>query len=822
MQTLIDLVSDAAARFDDRPAMTLRAGLRDQVWSHAKLWQSVQTVAQRLQERGVGQGDCVLLFAPNSPQYVASLLGIMLRGAIAVPLDLGSTAEFIGKVAEDTGAVALVGNAPAGFAKLPCHSFADLLAGPAAAYEGPRPQPGDTAEIIYTSGTTGNPKGVMLSHANIVASAVSATAMVRPAQDWRMLSLLPLSHMFEQSVGLFGPLMHGALIHYGISRQTAAIGKAMRRYRINVVVAVPQLLSHMLQGIERGVRRNDRGPAWERAHRLAPSLPFRLRRLLFRKVHSQLGGELAMFLCGGAYLPPDIETAWERMGIEVIQGYGATECAPLIACHTRESRLPGSVGRPVPGVEVRIAEDGEIQARGANVFAGYWRNESASAAALADGWYCTGDLGEFDAAGRLCIKGRKKDRVVLPSGMNVFLEDIEAVLNRQPGVRASVAVDVKKPNGEIGFAAVLLMEEGSGDVAEEAIRLANAELAPHQRLGAAKVWDKEDFPRTAIGKLKRHAVKAWLEQQGDTAVAPPVHAQTDVSPLQRVLAELSGIEAAAISPQSDLTLDLGLSSLARVELALLLEENFNVVIEDADLAAVEKVAQLEALIARGGSAQISHEIAGWPLGRAAGFARRALQALILFPVHRLVARPFRIEGLEHLRELETPALFIANHASHVDTVSIIRALPGDMRRRLAVAAAQDYFFRYPVVGAFTSLLMNTFPFSREGAVRSSLEYCGFLADQNWSVLIYPEGTRSTTGELLPFKLGIGLLATQMQVPVVPITVSGGREVLPKGRAMPRPAPVTVRFGEAVRFDETDDPMQVAGRLRQAVSELMAR
>lgn len=820
MQTLIELVADAAARFEVRPAMTLRSGLRDQVWSYAQLWQAVQSVARQLQARGVKQGNCVLLFAPNSPRYVAGLLGIMLRGAIAVPLDLGSTAEFIAKVAEDTGAVALIGNTRPELADLPQYALADLLAAPEAIYDGPRPQPGDIAEIIYTSGTTGNPKGVMLSHANIVASTLSATAMVPPSRDWRLLSLLPLSHMFEQTVGLFGPLMHGALIHYGISRQTAAIGKAMRRYRINVVVAVPQLLSHMLQGIERNVRRNHQGAAWERAQRIAPHLPIGLRRLLFRGVHERLGGELEFFLCGGAYLPPASEEAWERLGVKVIQGYGATECAPLIACNTPQHRLPGSVGQAAPGVELRIAEDGEIQVRGANVFSGYWHNASASSAALlGGGWYGTGDLGEFDAAGRLHIKGRKKDRVVLPSGMNVFLEDIEQVLNQQPGIRGSVVVDVKKPNGETGFVAVALMEQGGSDAAEEAMRLANAQLAPHQRISGVSVWDREDFPRTAIGKLKRHQVSAWLEQRGATA-APPAVPETSVSPLQHVLGELSGVEAVAIAPQSDLTLDLGLSSLARVELALLLEENFNVVIEDADLAQVEKVAQLQALIERGGSVQASSEIATWPLERGAAFARRVLQALLLFPVHRGVARPFRIEGREKLDGLQLPALFISNHASHVDTVSIIRALPPSVRRKLAVAAAQDYFFRYPLVGAVTSLLMNTFPFSREGAVRTSLEYCGYLADQNWSLLIYPEGTRSTSGELLPFKLGIGLLATQLQVPVVPITVAGGREVLPKGRALPRPAPVTVRFGQPLRFSEADDPGEVARRLHAVVAEML--
>lgn len=821
MQTLIDLVADAADRFQDRPAMTLRSGLRDQVWSYARLWQATQAAAHQLQQRGVAPGDRVLLFAPDCPQYVACLLGVMLRGAIAVPIDLGATREFIDKVLADTDAAALIGHAKTLPDALPSVSFADLLADPAALYAGPRPQASDVAEIIYTSGTTGSPKGVMLSHANVVASAVSATTAVPPTPDWRLLSLLPLSHMFEQTVGLFGPLMHGALIHYGVSRQTAAIGKALRRYRINVMVVVPQLMSHMLQGIERNVRRTGHDAAWERGQRIAPHLPMAARRLLFREVHARLGGALGTFLCGGAYLAPEVQLAWERLGVAVIQGYGATECAPLIASNGYSHRIPGSVGLPAPGVEIRIADDGEAQVRGPNVFSGYWRNDSASRSALIDGgWYCTGDLAEFDAAGNLFIKGRKKDRVVLPSGMNVFLEDIEQELNRQPGVHAGVVVDVRKPNGDVGFTAVLLMAPDSAGAAEEAVRLANAQLAPHQRINGLALWDRSDFPRTAIGKLKRHAVAAWLAEQGGTESAPPAPSQA-ATPLQQVLAELCGVEASTITSQSDLTLDLGLSSLARVELALLLEENFNVAIEDADLAQVEKVGQLEALIARGGSAQAGVEIPVWPLDGGAALARRVLQAGVLFPVHRLFARPFRIEGMEHLRTLDRPALFIANHSSHIDTVSIIRALPSDVRHALAVAAAQDYFFRYPLIGAATSLLMNTFPFSREGAIRTSLEYCGYLADRGYSVLIYPEGTRSTSGELLPFKQGIGLLATQMQVPVVPIAVFGGRDVMPKGRSIPRPAPVTVRFGKPLSFSERDDPAETARRLQQAVAELMA-
>jgi len=245
-----------------------------------------------------------------------------------------------------------------------------------------------------------------------------------------------------------------------------------------------------------------------------------------------------------------------------------------------------------------------------------------------------------------------------------------------------------------------------------------------------------------------------------------------------------------------------------------------VLIDDGDLAQVKKVAQLAALIEQGGSAAASVEIPVWPLEPGARRARALLQHLLLFPVHRLVARPFRVEGLEHLQGLATPALFIANHSSHVDTVSIIRALPAPLRKRLVVAAAADYFFRVPSVGRLTSLLMNTFPFSREGAVRTSLEHCGRLADQGWSVLIYPEGTRSATGKLLPFKLGVGLLAAELHVPVVPVAVFGGPAVLPKGRFLPRPGPLRVRFGAPIQVAEGSTPAALTLELRDQVAALL--
>ena len=818
MSTLVDLAADAAQAYGERTALVMRAGLRDERWSYRRLWVAVNAVAGYLREqRGLRPGDRVLLCAPNQPRLVATLLGAMLARVIPVPLDSFTTPEFAARVARDTEAALLIagrslevpGLAQVAIAALP------LDAEPPRARE--RPGPGDIAEIVYTSGTTGRPKGVVLTHANIHANALSADRLIPHPRPWRLLSLLPLSHMLEQTVGLFAQLYRGSTLVYGVAHHPAAIMKALRRYRIVALVLVPQVLAHMLRAIEREVERRGASRRWRWQNRLAERLPLAGRRMLWHRLLREMGGALELFMCGGAYLPPDVERAWERLGVRVMQGYGATECSPIIAGNSLARRVPGSAGRPVAGVEVRLSPDGEVQVRGANVTAGYWRNEEATRAAFTpDGWYGTGDLAEADAAGNLYVKGRLKDMVVLSSGLKVFLEDIEEALRQQPGVRDCVALELPRPAGGIAFTAVVI-----GGRAEEAMRAANARLAQHQRLSEVVAWDAADFPRTGLGKVKRAEVRAWLERRARAPAAAGPAGESRAAQLAEVLSEVSGVAAPRIAPESNLNLDLALTSLSRVELALALEARFGAVLDDGDLAGVETVAQLAALLERGAAAAVGGELPLWPLRAPARLARAVLQQALLFPLHALLARPFRVQGRERLHALQLPALFIANHASHVDTVSIIRALPRRIRRRLAVAAAADYFYRYAALGCLTSLALNTFPFSRQGAVRASLEHCGELADRGWSVLIYPEGTRSTSGELLPFKSGIALLASGLGTPVVPIAVLGGRGVLPKGRALPRPGPVRVVFGTPLRLPADMSPDLAVAALRQAVAALVS-
>lgn len=825
METLADLLERSAARYGERTALTMRAGLREDVWSYRRLLAAVEALAAHLaDDRGLAPGERVALWGPNCPRLVAAVFGVLRARLVLVPVDPYATPQHLARVLDRTGASLLIG----GFGESAGVPELDLAALPLdddRHYAGPRPRAEDTAEIVFTSGTTGRPKGVVLTHANVVANVRSAHAALQPTWDFRLLSVLPLSHMFEQTAGLFLPLHAGASVHYPASRQPPVVLKTMRRHRVTAMCVVPQVLELLLAGIEQEARRRGSFERWQAAQRLASHLPPAARRLLFRRVHRELGGHLELLVSGGAALAPEVAATWERLGVTVLEGYGATECAPSIASNTRAARRPGSVGRPVPGVHVRIGDESEILVRAASVTPGYWHDEEATRAAFTeDGWYRTGDLGELDRDGFLYLHGRLRDLIVLPSGLNVHPEDVEDELLREDAV-ADCAV-VGPPDGAHGVhvhAVVVAATtgEGAGERVAGAVRSANRRLAPHQRIAAFTLWEHGELPRTSLLKVRRHELVAALAGQapgGEPAPRPAADVDRR-GRLLRLLAELAPA-GAALGPESDLALDVGLDSLARVELAVRLESELGLSVEDGDLAEAATVGELLRLVAAGTAVSPPVVFPWWPLGRPARAVRASLQAVVLLPAHALLCSSFRVHGRERLAGVRSPVLLVANHASHLDTPSILRALPRPLRARVAVAAAADYFFRTRALSVAMPLLLNAFPFSRAGAVRSSLEHCGDLADEGWSVLVYPEGTRSPSGRLQPFRSGIGLLATDLRLSVVPVGVAGTHALLPKGRLRPRRGPVTVRFGAPLQPVPGQTCAEAASRLEREVARLL--
>ena len=466
----------------------------------------------------------------------------MRAGLILVPLDLRmSTDRGRGHRRHVRARHLILGtgrDAPdpreAGLDRFPTTTIDDLTAEPDGTFPPdweaqlatwPAPTATDVFELVFTSGTTGTPKGVMLAHDNVIA-AIDTFHRIIPRMEHRIVSLLPLSHLLEQSVGLYYALSVGADILYVRSRNPRVIFDALRDHRVTSMVVVPQVLDLFWSAIEREVAKAGRETAFGRLRSIARRLPMGLRPRLFGRVHKQLGGHFRLFLSAGAFLPPALQQGWEDLGVTVLQGYGATETGTGSSTRLDDHGL-GTVGRPPDGVEMRIADDGEVQFRGPTVFRGYWENPTATAEAFTeDGWYRTGDIGHLDDAGRLILSGRKKDMIVLPNGFNVYPEDIENAL-RIAGIRDSVVLETEPGRIEavvLGSAAGAPGAIGETEPAvirermDAAVKAANATLGPNQRIAGWRLWPDEDFPRTHTLKIKRIQVRAWVAADTPTPV----------------------------------------------------------------------------------------------------------------------------------------------------------------------------------------------------------------------------------------------------------------------------------------------------------------
>ncbi|HEX7473801.1 MAG TPA: AMP-binding protein [Candidatus Limnocylindrales bacterium] len=544
MDTILDILDGAVAGGANRTVMRImRDDGTDESWTFRDLGFRSRCAAWRLRALGLASGDRLLTWSPSALELPAVYFGAMLAGVVLVPLDLRMAPDAIERIAARAEArhlaLGIGRDAPdpreARLDRLPTTTVDRLAAEPDASFPAdweaqlatwPRPASDDIFELVFTSGTTGSPKGVMLTHANVLAT-IAAIHKVIPPLEHRIVSILPMSHLLEQVVGLYYAIEVLADIRYVRSRNPRVIFEAIRDHHTTSMILVPQVLDLFWSSIEREVDKSGRTRAFGRLRSIARRLPYALRRRLFRRVHAGFGGGLRLLVSTAAFLPPALQQAWEDLGVVVIQGYGSTECG-FATCTTREDHGLGTVGRSVPPVQVRLAGDGEILVRGPNVFRGYWHDEAATAAALSpQGWYRTGDIGRFDADGRLILMGRNKDIIVLPNGFNVYPEDIENAL-RVAGIRDSVVVETRP-----GRIEAIVLAPGShglpqgGDIPatgasdpsadpalvrasiDASVRSANQTLAVHQRVAGWRLWPDADFPRTHTLKVKRDLVRAW-------------------------------------------------------------------------------------------------------------------------------------------------------------------------------------------------------------------------------------------------------------------------------------------------------------------------
>jgi long-chain acyl-CoA synthetase len=841
LQSLLEFVAKYAAKGDE-VAVRYRRGYRMESWSYARIVQESNRVARELEARGIGKGDALLLWGENSPQWIVAFLGCLLRGAIIVPLDHASTVAFASRVAGEVNAKLIFRsqNLPeasnlAG-ESIVLESLSDLIKGhDASTYAASALARTDPLQIIFTSGTTAEPRGVVLTHGNVLANIEPLEREIKKylryeglVHPLRFLNLLPLSHVFGQMLGLFiPPLLAGTVVFPGSFKPSELI-EVMRRERISVLVAVPRFIESLQREIERQMEREGRLAKFEKDYATARKKHFLLRWWRFRRVHSRLGWKFWAFISGGAALPERTESFWKRLGYAVIQGYGMTETTSLISLNHPFRSAEGSIGRVFPGVEVRIDDHGEVLVRGENVAAAYRQKDSTHAVAESDGWFRTGDLAETDDSGRLYFKGRRKNVIVTPAGMNVYPEDLEKALRRERGVKDCVVIGVERDGKEGPFAVLLLNDPG--DNPAPIVASANQSLAEYQQIREWFVWPESDFPRTPTQKPLLPRIREAVGGHLGAGSAQPGHLRGSVGDL---IFQITGRNAGADSEGLTLDSDLQLSSLDRVELMSALEDRYQTDLSEVRFSEVATIGQLEKLLRQSAGESTQHAYPKWPQNWMTTLFRLATYYGLAWSATYLMAAP-RVRGRENLRGLRGPALIVSNHITYLDIAWILPSLPARFRNRLATAMGGERLtgMRHPPremnfvqrfverLGYFLVVsLFNVFPLPRQSGFLKSFSFAGDLADRGWNILIFPEGQTTADGQMLPFRSGIGLLAKQLDLPVIPVRLSGLFELKQRHKILARPGHVQLSIGKPIRFSPEQDAQQIADELQRIVGQL---
>jgi long-chain acyl-CoA synthetase len=633
---------------------------------------------------------------------------------------------------------------------------------------------------------------------------------------------------------MFIPALIGGTVHFQDSFKPTDIIETIRRERISVLVAVPRVAESLKNRV-----RAEFGALLEKNWAHAEKEHFLKRWWRFRRVRRRFGWKFWAIISGGAALDQNTEEFWRRLGYVVIQGYGLTETSSLISLNHPFKVGRRSIGKVLPGREMKLdPETGEILVRGENVARQYWQGKELKPVTGEEGWFRTGDLGAMDEEGNLYFKGRSKNVIVTPAGLKVYPEDLEQALRKQPQVRDVVVVGVEK-GGNAEACAVLLLN--NGDSGSAAVAAANQSLADFQKIRRWFVWPDEDFPRTSTQKPKLEVIRQAAEAQvngadplrfTDTAPIPQNGAPT--GSLEELLGSVAG-RRVELKPNAHLENDLNLSSLDRVELMAAIENRYQVDLNDREFSRVRTVSDLEKLVQKSGPErkEADYPYARWAQNWLVRWIRVLVYHAITLPYIMVMARP-KIIGRERLKDFRGPALIISNHIAQIDIGFLMAALPMRFRNRLGVAMQgeqlklmrhppRDWFFlkrwweqlQYVLIAAF----FNVFSMPQRAKYREAFRYAGELADRGYNVVIFPEGRRTQTGEMAPFRSGIGLLATQLNLPVIPMRIDGLFPFKIAKKHYAPPQAVQVRIGEPVRFESTDDPQEIARELQRIVAGL---
>ena len=878
-ETIIDLFRKAASTYPDNIAFHYY----DEGWqtvTYRELANRVINLASHLITSGGKKNNRIAVISENRPEWSVAYLAILSSGCIAVPLDaqLGPDEVKTLLLDAETGIV-LHSNKTAGqlagFAKHFRESLGRdplLIDFDSTEYPEiekrlpteslPTCDQNDIASIIYTSGTTGNPKGVVLTHGNFCSDARALINARIVSHEDNVLSILPLHHTYAFMCTFLVPLFLGASITYPLSMKGPDMIAAIQGKGVSVVIGVPQLLSMIRSGIITRINALSKPLAFLLTNLIALSgtirkrLGINLGRLIFRSAHRSFGDRFRFFGSGGAKLDPAVMEGLEALGFTVLEGYGLTETSPVVTFNPVEKRKPGSAGKPLPSVSIRIAHpsdvgEGEIEIMGPMVMKGYYKKPSATAEVMHDGWFRTGDIGRLDHDGYLFVTGRSKEVIVLSSGKNIYPEDVEKMYLLSKLIKEICITGIEHQGITESLHAVIVPDfeyakqaaiSNLYDAIKWEINALSGRLPSYMRIQGFTL-QKDPLPRTPLGKLRRFMIKAGqphpeAEKQIISVTEETLFADDIGSKVLNAVRDMSKKDQ-GIQADDNLELDLGLDSLSKIELVVALETALSLKLSEDFMSDIHTVRELVEKIRRssGGPQTAGAEKTGWKEIISEEPEEQImlekpelmmLPSRIVYAVMKVLMKLlFRLEarGLENI-SASGNFIIAPNHASYLDGFVVVLSLPFSVFRNLYLLGISDFF-----AGALKSWFAkraHVIPIDSSAYLNRALQTSAYVLRHGRSLCIFPEGGRSSDNTLLEFKKGVGILAIEMGIPVVPVYIKGAFEVLPREAAWPKFRKISVTYGtplvaKDIDFSkkpaDMDDYQYFAYLIREKVKEL---
>jgi long-chain acyl-CoA synthetase len=829
METILERLKHWSEIRPQKIALQIKLPTGYESITYRELWEKCRTVAKELKSSGLKPGDHTCLYGENTPGWAISYVAIHISGGVIVPLDVQLSARDSLNIIKYSDAKAIIADSSRlaelealfrderNEVKLFSIEKMTALSTSNDTSDVYNYEPNETQTVVFTSGTSGEPKGVMLTCGNIVSNIQALVTFTEVSSSDNILSILPLNHAYPCIIGLLSPLFAGATVTFSHSLKSLDLFDAMKETGVTVFPGVPKLFTLLDREIFNRIKSL---PIFSRiifwilyalSAWVRKTTGIHVGKLIFKSIHTPFGERFRFFASGGAKLDPKVSEHFLNLGFLLIEGYGLTETSAVSTLNSLGAPKSGTAGIPIPGVEIRIDSPdsegvGEICIKGSNVMKGYYKNEKATKEVLSDGWFHTGDLGMIDSDGNISVTGRVKEVIVLSSGKNVYPEEVEKLYEKIPFAKEVCVLPSYDDDGFVkGLRMVVvpddqeLMSRGvfnKRDRISSEITMRGASLPTYMRITEFELYN-DQLPRTMIGKIRRSEVERCLKEQqraipGEEMWLTPEEKELMEAPSSiRFLKRLQ--EVAHVSgpffPSQELSIDLGLDSLTLVQITVVLENEFGLRLKEEDLLSIRKIGDVLKMVRGVPKPRIDEPNAilktlfqppSRPLEELFNLERgifkrifmRILQKVV-FVLVKVVFR-MRIEGMDKIPE-KGPVLLCPNHQSYIDPIVIVAALPGWVLDGLLLTGFSELFKEAPLSWIVRPL--RVIPIGSADTFGDSLQLTYDGLRRGMALLLFPEGRRTPTGNIMPARMGVGILSVEAKVPIIPILIEGASNTL---------------------------------------------